>query len=194
MIGARIMAWAGAATALLLPCGPAAAAPAAALLVPAESQIAFVSKQMGVPVEGVFRKFEVQIALDPKKPEGGTVVLQIDTGSASFNAPQADAELPTALWFDVARFPRASFQSESIRNLGYGRLEVAGRLTIKGQARQVVVPVAITQTEGKSVATGTFAIKRLEFRVGDGDWSDTAMVADEVQVRFKLTLTGLGPL
>ena len=121
-------------------------------------------------------------------------VLQIDTGSASFNAPQADAELPTALWFDVARFPRASFQSESIRNLGYGRLEVAGRLTIKGQARQVVVPVAITQTEGKSVATGTFAIRRLEFRVGDGDWSDTAMVADEVQVRFKLTLTGLGPL
>ena len=187
MTGARI-----AVAALWLACGAALAAPPAARLVPAESQIAFVSKQMGVPVEGVFRKFDAQIALDPKKPEGGTVALSIETGSASFNAPQADAELPTAPWFDVARFPRASFQSESIKNLGYGRLEVAGKLTIKGQSRSIVVPVAIAQTEGKSVATGTFYVKRLEFRVGDGDWSDTAMVADEVQVRFKLSLTGLG--
>lgn len=179
------------ATAALLACGPAPAQPGARL-VAAESQIAFVSKQMGVPVEGVFKRFDAQIALDPKKPEGGNVALQIDMGSASFGAPQADAELPTAPWFDVVRFPRASFQSESIKNLGYGRLEVAGKLTIKGQARPVLVPVAIMQADGKSVATGTFAVRRLEFRVGDGDWSDTAMVADEVQIRFKLTLTGLG--
>ncbi len=190
MIGATFRAWAAAAA--LLACAPALAELPVSKLVPAESQIAFVSKQMGVPVEGVFKKFDAQIALDPKNPEGGTVALQIDMGSASFGAPQADAELPTASWFDVARFPRASFQSESIRNLGHGRLEVTGKLTIKGQARQVVVPVAIAQADGKSVATGTFAIRRLEFRIGDGDWSDTAMVADEVQVRFKLTLAGLG--
>ena len=185
---------ASAAAAALLCCGPALAQ-ALARLVAAESQIAFVSKQMGVPVEGVFKSFHAQIALDSRNPGGGTVALQIDTGSASFNAPQADAELPTAPWFDVARFPRASFQSESIRSLGYGRLEVVGKLTIKGQARQVLVPVTVVQVEGgKSVATGTFALKRLEFRIGDGDWSDTATVADEVQVRFKLTLTGLGAL
>ena len=176
-----------------LACAAALAAEPVAKLVPAESQIAFVSKQMGVPVEGVFKKFDAQIALNPAKPEYGTVALQIDMASASFGAPQADAELPTAPWFDVKHFPQASFRSESIRNQGYGRLEVTGKLTIKGQARQVVVPVAIAQAEGKSVATGTFAVRRLEFRVGDGDWSDTSVVADEVQVRFRLTLTGLGP-
>jgi polyisoprenoid-binding protein YceI len=175
-----------------LACAAALAAEPVAKLVPAESQIAFVSKQMGVPVEGVFKKFDAQIALNPAKPENGTVALQIDMASASFGAPQADAELPTAPWFDVKHFPQASFRSESIKNQGYGRLEVTGKLTIKGQARQVVVPVAITQAEGKSVASGTFAVRRLEFRVGDGDWTDTSMVADEVQVRFKLTLMGLG--
>lgn len=188
MSRAALGAWAAAGA--LLACGPALAQPAKLVL--AESRITFVSKQMGVPVEGVFRKFDAQIALDAKKPEGGSVLLSIDMGSASLGAPQADAELPTAPWFDVARFPRASFQSESIRKLGSGRLEVAGKLTIKGQARPVVVPVAIAQADGKSVATGTFAVRRLEFRIGDGDWSDTATVADEVQVRFKLTLVGLG--
>lgn len=167
------------------------AAPPPVTLVPAESRIAFVSKQMGVPVEGLFRRFDAQIELDMKKPEQGSVALQIDTGSASFNAPQADAELPTANWFDVAHFPRASFRSESIRNLGDGRLEVVGTLKLKGQSRPVTVPVLVTQTQGTSTASGSFTVRRLEFRVGDGEWADVSMVADEVRVTFRLILNGL---
>ena len=55
---------------------PAGAEPASATrLVADKSQIAFVSKQMGVPVEGSFKKFDAQVAFDPKKPEGGSVAL-----------------------------------------------------------------------------------------------------------------------
>jgi len=50
------------------------------------------------------------------------------------------------------------------------------------------------QAAGNTTASGTFAIKRLDFRIGDGDWKDTSLVADAVQVRFKLVLTGVGPL
>jgi polyisoprenoid-binding protein YceI len=32
-----------------------------------QSEISFVSKQMGVPVEGKFTKFDAQLAFDPKK-------------------------------------------------------------------------------------------------------------------------------
>ena len=34
----------------------------------------------------------------------------------------------------------------------------------------------------------------LNFKIGDGDWKDTSMVADEVNVQFKLALTGVGKL
>jgi polyisoprenoid-binding protein YceI len=67
-------------------------------------------------------------------------------------------------------------------------------LTIKGASRNVVVPVALAQTGAATTATGAFVIKRLDFKVGDGDWKDTSMVADDVQVRFRLALTGVGPL
>ena len=40
-------------------------------LVPAQSEIVFTSRQMGVPVDGRFRKFDAQVAFDPKKPEAG---------------------------------------------------------------------------------------------------------------------------
>jgi hypothetical protein len=41
------------------------------------------------------------------------------------------------------------------------------------------------------VAGGSFTLGRLAFRIGDVEWADTALVADNVLVRFKLTLTGL---
>ena len=56
------------------------------------------------------------------------------------------------------------------------------------------MPVALTQSYGQSVATGSFTIQRLAFKIGEGEWTDTSMVSDEVQVRFKLVLTGLRPL
>jgi polyisoprenoid-binding protein YceI len=173
--------------------GPARAEPPAKLL-PAQSQIVFTSKQMGVPVDGSFSRFDAQVAFDPRKPEGGTVALQIDIASASLGVPQSDAELPTSLWFDVSHFPKASFRASSIKGMGNGHFDVAGTLTLKGHEQPLTIPVAIVQTGGQSVATGSFVLQRLAFKVGDGEWTDTSVVANDVQVRFKLSFTGLGPL
>ncbi len=176
--------------------GVLAAAPAvrAQQVVPASSEIAFVSKQMGVAVEGKFKKWSAQITLDPKKPEAGKVAFTIDTGSASFGVPETDAEVGKAPWFNAAKFPQASFTSSAIKALGGGRFEVRGKLTVKGVAQDAVVPVAVTQSGAASTATGAFTIKRLDFKIGEGEWADTSMVANDVQVKFKLALTGLAPL
>lgn len=172
---------------------PALAEPPAQLL-PAQSQIVFTSKQMGVPVDGSFTRFDAQVAFDPRKPEGGTVALQIDIGSATLGVPMSDAELSKPPWFDVARFPTARFEATSIRALGNGRFDMAGTLTLKGHAQPLTVPVSIAQSGGQSVATGSFVLQRLSFQVGEGEWADTSVVANDVQVRFKLLFTGLGPL
>jgi len=180
--------------AMLAP-GMAATEPPAAKLIADKSQIVFVSKQMGVPVEGTFKKFDAQVAFDPKKPEGGSVVLRIDTASAGFGIPMSDAELPKAPWFDAAHFPQATFQSSAIKALGDGKFEMTGKLTIKGTAKSVTVPVGIAPAGGnQAVATGSLTIQRLDYKIGDGEWTDTSMVANEVQVRFKPPIAGLGPL
>jgi polyisoprenoid-binding protein YceI len=179
---------------LSLLCAGPALAQSRAQLVGAQSEIDFVSKQMGVPVQGKFGKFAAQITLDPKQPESGKVALTIDTGSASLGVPEADVELPKPTWFNAAKFPQASFDSSAIKALGGGKFQVSGKLRIKGAAQDVSIPVTLTQSGGTSTATGTFTIKRLDFKIGEGEWADTSMVADEVQVKFKLALTGLGPL
>lgn len=163
-------------------------------LVPQQSEVTFSVKQMGVPVEGRFRKFDAQLALDPKKPEAGKVSIVIDAASASFGVADTDAELPKAPWFAAAKFPQATFQSTSIKGAGAGRLEVAGKLTVKGTARDVTVPVALAQSAGLTTASGAFVIKRLDYKIGEGEWNDTSMVANDVQVKFRLVFTGVGPL
>jgi len=173
---------------------PALAQPKPAQLQTTGSEIAFTTKQMGVPVEGKFGKFSAQIALDPKKPETGSVALTIDTASARFGSPELDAEVPKSTWLNVPKFPQASFQSSAIKAAGAGKFEVTGKLTIKGATQTVVVPVQVAQSGAASTASGTFVIKRLAFKVGDNEWADTSMLADDIQIRFKLALTGLGVL
>lgn len=171
-----------------------AAAPAAAKLVPAGSDISFTFKQMGVPVDGHFKRFDAQLAFDPKKPEAGKVSLAIDLSAATLGDPQFDAELVKPEWFNTKKVPQATFQSTSIKALGGGKFEAAGKLSIKGQVRDVVVPVTLTQAAGTTTAAGVVAIKRLDYNIGDGEWKDTSMVANDVQVKFKLAFTGVAPL
>ena len=163
-------------------------------LVPAQSDITFVAKQLGVPLDGRFKRFTAQVAFDPKQLPTSKIAFQIELGSVAVNA-DSDVELVKPEWFNTAKFPKATFQSGAIKALGAGRFEVAGKLAIKGASRDLVVPVQLTQTQTQAgaltTATGTFGIKRLDFKVGDGDWADTSVVANEVQVKFKLVLQGV---
>ncbi|OYX12720.1 MAG: polyisoprenoid-binding protein [Acidovorax sp. 32-64-7] len=139
-------------------------------LVPAQSEVQFTARQMGVPLEGHFKKFDAQVSFDP-------------------------AKLATkATWFNVPQFPQATFQSSAIKALGAGKFEVTGKLSIKGMARDVVVPVTLVQNGATTMATGALPLKRLAFKIGENEWADTSMVADDVQVKFKLALTGVGKL
>ena len=163
-------------------------------LVPAQSEITFVSKQMGVPVDGRFKKFDAQIAFDPAKLAAANIAFTVDTASATVGSPDSDAELPKATWFGVAKFPQATFQSSAVKSLGGGKFEITGKLTIKGNTRDLDFPVTLTQAAGVTTVNGQFTLKRLAFKIGENEWADTSMVADDVLVKVKLALSGVGKL
>lgn len=160
----------------------------------ARSELAFTTQQMGVPVDGRFRQFGAQVAFDPKQPQAARVTFSIDLASVAFGARETEVEAARPEWFDVKQFPQARFESSAVKSIGPGRLEVQGQLTLKGTRAAVSVPVTLAQAGPLTTATGNFVLKRLDFRLGDGEWKDTSLVANEVQVRFKLVLSGVAPL
>lgn len=190
------MSWSRNIGVLLVGLGALVAGPALAQqkLLPEQSEIAFVSRQMGVPVEGKFKKFDAQVAFDPARLGSSRVTFTVDTGSATLGVRETDAELPKPVWFNVTKFPQATFESSAIKALGGGKYEVAGKLSIKGATQDVLVPVTLTQGGAHTLATGSFVIKRLAFKIGENEWADTSMVADDVQVKLKLTLSGVPKL
>ncbi|WP_269632235.1 YceI family protein [Pelomonas sp. BJYL3] len=176
------------------PAAPATAPAAAPALVAAQSELSFVSKQMGVPVDGKFKRFEAQLGFDPKKAEAGKVQFSIDLSSVTLGDPMLDAELAKPAWFDSKKLGQAVFTSSAIKPLGGNRFEVAGKLSMKGLQKDLSVPVALVQDKGLTTASGSFVLKRLDFKIGDGEWSDTSMVANEVTVKLKLVFSGVAPL
>ncbi len=171
------------------PATASAAEPAVTLVAP-QSEVGFTIKQLGVPVNGRFKRFGVQTNFNPKSPQTSQVTMRFELGSATVSA-DADPELGKPDWFATAKFPQATFQSTGIKALGGGKFEVAGKLSIKGSSRDVLVPMQLAQAGGVSTVTGGFTLKRLDFKVGDGDWADTSIVANDVQVKFKLVLQGV---
>ncbi|GAB4165712.1 MAG: YceI family protein [Rhodocyclaceae bacterium] len=172
---------------LLLAWDPAVAAGFDRVL-PERSAVAFTFKQMGVAVEGRFRRLAGRIAFDPARPQSGSAELEVDLGSIDAGSDEAGDEARSRNWFDLARFPAARFVSTGVAPLGGGRYRITGRLTIKGITRELSVPASFVREGALGRFEGGFALKRLEFRIGEGVWADTETVADEVQVRFRIVV------
>ncbi|MCA3028591.1 MAG: YceI family protein [Rhodocyclaceae bacterium] len=163
-------------------------------VVPAQSEIAFVSKQFGVPVGGKFKKFDAEVTFDTKKVEAAKVNFNVDLLSADIGNSETEAELKKPGWFNSQKMPQANFTSTAVKAIGGGKFEFSGKLSIKGIAQNVVVPMTLTQSAGVTRAVGSFTLKRLDFKIGDGEWNDVSLVANEVVVNIKLALTGVPPL
>jgi len=174
----------------LLPALLVLAVPAlqAAPLDAGKSQISFTMKQLNVPVSGSFKKFSGNVVLDLAKPETGKADISIDTSSISLPTAEAVGEAKKADWFNVAKFPSARFVSSSIKNLGGGKLQVAGKLTLKGNTRDVNATFTARQDGGFTVVDGALPVSRLAYKIGEGDWADTGTVADEVLIKFKVAI------
>ncbi|MES2758416.1 MAG: YceI family protein [Pseudomonadota bacterium] len=153
----------------------------------ARSSVAAVFKQMNVPVEANFKKFNAQIDYDPVKPETSKATVDIDMASLDLGEAEMNKEVAKKEWFDSAKFPKASFVSSSIKPAGAGKLAVSGKLLIKGKSMDVAFPLTVKTEGGKQVFEGALSIRRLAFNIGDGEWKDTSMVADEVVIKFRVT-------
>lgn len=153
---------------------------------PTKSEIRYVSKQMNVPAEGRFRKFSAQIDFDPAKPAASKAQVDVELGSIDTGSAEADEEVKSKGWFNISVFPKATFSSSSVKAIGPNRYEVAGKLTIKGISQELKVPITLKQEGPNSVFEGTFTLMRLQFKIGEGPWSDEDTVANAVQVRVRL--------
>ena len=168
----------------------AAAALAAPLKTdPAKSSVTATFKQMNVPLDAQFKRFSAQVDYDPAKPEAAKATVEIDTASLDVGDPTENAEVGKKEWFNVRQYPKASFVSTAIKPAGAGKLNVSGKLTIKGKTTDVAFPLTVKSEGSRHTFEGALPIKRLTYNIGEGEWKDTSIVADDVVIKFRVSAT-----
>jgi polyisoprenoid-binding protein YceI len=153
----------------------------------AKSNVAFSYKQMGVGMDGKFKKFAAQLNFDPSKTAAAKVNLEIDLTSIDTGSSEADQEVTGKSWFNTNVFPKAVFVSSQIKQTAANQFEVAGKLTIKGQTKDISFPLKQTSQGNVGVFNGSFVMRRADFNIGEGMWAKFDTVANEVQVNFQIT-------
>ena len=166
---------------------PAAQAVEYTQVQPEKSAVNFVYKQMGVAVDGKFKKFSSTLSFDPAKPTAAKASFDVQLGSVDTGAPEGDDEVAGKAWFNTKAFPTARFVSGGVKAHGGNKYGVAGQLTIKGKTQDVIVPATFTPQGNSGVFDGSFTIRRADFTIGEGAWAKFDIVANDVLIKFRIT-------
>jgi polyisoprenoid-binding protein YceI len=104
------------------------------------SAIHFTVRHMVVSkVRGRFGKFAGQIQFDPEKLEAGSVQVEIDPASIDTNDAQRDGHLRSGDFFEVEKYPKATFKSTRVVGNGDGKLRIDGELSLHGVTRPITL-------------------------------------------------------
>jgi polyisoprenoid-binding protein YceI len=151
-----------------------------------KSSLSFGYRQMGVAMEGRFRRFSAQLAFDPARPAATRASIEVDLASIDAGSDEANDEVAGKQWFNTKAFPVARFVAEGVKPLGGNRYQVSGKLSIKGRTQAVQAPASFTLQNGVATFDGTFQIKRADFAIGEGAWADFGTVANEISIKFHI--------
>jgi len=151
-----------------------------------QGQIRFTATQSEVPLDGEFGKFAADVDFNPAKPEAGKVDFAVDLASVSTGSSEADNLLKEKDFFDARQFPRATFVSKAISSTGGTQFQVRGNFTLKGHSAELLIPFTARPEKDGLHIDGHFLVSRRAYTVGVGQWADTGLLADEVQIRFSL--------
>ncbi len=171
-----------------------AAAEAPLWKVEADSAVIFIARQSGAPVEGRFEKFDAEIRFDAENLEASAVAVDIDIASVNSESRDRDQVIRSPDLFDAATWPTARFEAPRFVHAGGDSYEAQGSLTMRDVTRDVVLPFELKIEDHpddpallRARAVGELTIKRLDYGVGQGQWTDTSVVPDEVAIRIEIT-------
>ena len=148
------------------------------------SRLGFTASTLLFDVEGHFNRYDVQLDGDPSKPASARLKVSIDATSIDTGNTKRDEHLSSADFFEVKKYPRISFVSESITQSG-NQLHVVGTLEMHGQKRTLTIPFKLVKGKNGSgvestAAKGKLVIQRSEFGIGTDSVAAKISLEDEV--------------
>jgi polyisoprenoid-binding protein YceI len=161
-------------------------------ITPQNSKIDFVGSKVTGSEHGSFGKFSGEIDYTGT-PENSRVNFTIDMDSVRTDSAGLETHLKTADFFDVAKFPQATFVSTAIRAGGDKGAShtVTGNLTLHGVTRSISFPATIAVTPDTATVDSSFSLNRKDFGIMyAGKTND--LIRDDVVLTLHIRATKAG--
>lgn len=157
-------------------------------ITPENSKIEFTGSKVTGKHDGGFKQFSGTIDLVDNKAEASQVSVEIDMNSVFTDADGLTDHLKTADFFDVAKYPKASFTSTKIVpdvEKGAGNYTITGDFELHGTKKAITFPATITINDSGVAVKSEFAINRKDFGIVYAGKTDD-LIRDDVVIRLDL--------
>jgi len=150
------------------------------LITPQNSKIEWTASKVTGSHRGSFEKFSGAISYNGK-PETSSVSINIETSSIKADDPDLTKHLQTPDFFDVAKYPQATFVSTEIKAGGEKGAShtITGNLTMHGVTKSVSFPATIGVSPDAITVESTFSINRKDFGINYAGAANN-LIRDEV--------------
>jgi len=150
------------------------------LITPQNSKIEFVASKVTGSHNGSFKDFSGEIDY-AGQPEKGRVTMTIKMASVQTDTDDLTKHLQTPDFFDVAKYPQATFTSTEIKPGGEKRAThtVTGNFQLHGITKSITFPATIIPSADFITVESTFSINRKDFGVNYAGAANN-LIRDEV--------------
>jgi polyisoprenoid-binding protein YceI len=154
---------------------------------PENSKVEFVASKVTRSHNGSFKQFSGKIELAPNSIPDSKVSIEIETGSVEADDPELTKHLKTPDFFDVAKFPKATFVSTKIEPVtgAAGTFTITGNLELHGVKKSISFPANIQVTPDSVSVNADFAINRKDFGIVFAGKADD-LIRDGVVMKLAL--------
>ena len=167
---------------------------------PVHSNVGFGVRHLGInTVRGTFKSTTGTIDYDAKNPAATKISVSIDAASIDTANEKRDGHVKSPDFLDVAKFPKATFVSKSVKPTGDGKFTVAGELTLHGITKPVTLNVtdfsgpAVSPLDKKNHigASATATIARQDYGIvwnagGVTGVAGEAAVGNDIKLQFDI--------
>ena len=158
-------------------------------IAPDNSKIEFDASKVTGSHHGSFQKFTGEVDYNGS-PEKSRVSIAIEMNSVMTDTPDLTKHLQTPDFFDVAKFPTATFVSSEIKSGGEKGAShtVTGNLTLHGVTKSITFPATINVAPGAITVESSFAINRKDFGINFAGATDN-LIRDNVVLTLHVRAT-----
>lgn len=154
-----------------------------------KSQLIFTATQNNAPISGRFTQFDGDIRFDPVNLQQNHVRILVDLNSVHTSYAEISDTLKTPEWFNVKTYPQAIFIADHFKETSKDHYQAEGTLTIRNKKLPLVVKfIAEDLMQDKARVRGEALLRRTSYGIGQGEWSATNEIKDEVKIQFVLSV------